>query len=162
MGCGKSTIGKQLANKLNFNFIDLDEHFVLKTNSSIPDFFDKYGEETFRKKEYDLLRKINFSDNLIISTGGGTACYKDNMEFMRNIGITIYLKLETDLLCKRLINSHTIRPIVYGKSQNELKLWIEELLTVRKVYYEKAHIIFDARNISTSLLLRVLNPYIQK
>jgi len=162
MGCGKSAIGKQLAHKLNYKFIDLDELIILKTNSSIPDFFDKYGEEEFRKKEYDLLRKIDFSDALIVSTGGGTPCYKDNMEYIRNIGTTIYLKLETNLLCKRLINSHTIRPMVNGKSENELKIWVENLLNKRKVFYEKSHIVIDARNISTSLLLKVLSPYIQK
>lgn len=162
MGCGKSTIGKQLAQKLNYKFVDLDELIISKTSCTIPDYFEKYGEKEFRKKEYDLLRKIDFSNDIIISTGGGTPCYKDNIEFIRKTGTTIYLKLETDLLCKRLINSHTIRPMVNGKSEDELKIWVENLLNKRKGFYEKAHVIIDARNISTSLLLKVLSPYIQK
>ncbi len=160
MGSGKSTIGKQLAKKLNYNFIDLDELFVKKTNCTIPDFFNKNGEEIFRKKEFSLLREIDFSKNIIISTGGGTPCYKNNMEFIRNIGISIYLKLEPELLCKRLIKSHTIRPMVIGKSETELQIWIENLLNYRKSFYEKAQVIIDARNISISLLLKILQPYL--
>lgn len=162
MGSGKSTIGKQLAQQLNFNFIDLDELFVLKTRSSIPDFFEIHGEEAFRQYEYNLLREIDFSNNIIISTGGGTPCYKDNMEFIRKIGTSIYLKLEPELLCKRLIKSHTIRPMVTGKSESELKDWVENLLNSRKAVYEKAHVIIDARNISIVLILKVLNPYLEK
>ena len=160
MGSGKSTLGRHLAKYLNYKFIDLDAFFVSKEKIKIHEFFEKYGESAFRKTEYELLRQIDLSNNLIVATGGGTPCFSDNMDYMRKTGITVFLQLEASLLCKRLINSHTIRPMVIGKTKEELEKWAEEMVIKRAEYYKKAHIIIDARNLSTALLADVLNPYI--
>lgn len=160
MGSGKSTLGRQLAKHLNYKFIDLDALFVSKTKIKIHEFFEKYGEDAFRKSEYELLREIDLSNNLVIATGGGTPCFMDNMDYMRKTGITVFLQLEATLLCKRLINSHTIRPMVIGKTKEELEIWADEMIKKRAGFYKKAHVIIDARNLSTALLTKVLNPYI--
>ena len=128
MGSGKSTLGKHLAKHLNYKFIDLDAFFVSTQKIKIHEFFAKYGEDAFRKTEYELLRKIDLKNNLIVATGGGTPCFSDNMDYMRKTGTTIYLQLEASLLCKRLINSHTIRPMVIGKTLAELEVWAEEMV----------------------------------
>jgi len=159
MGCGKSTLGKQLAGDLNFKFIDLDSFFVSKEKIKIHEYFTRYGEEAFRKTEYKLLRQIDLSTNLVVATGGGTPCYSDNMDYMRKCGVTVFLQLDSALLCKRLIKSHTIRPIVSSKNNEELKIWVEDLINKRTEFYNKAHLIIDARNISSALLVKVLNPY---
>lgn len=160
MGCGKSTSGRLLAQHLHYGFIDLDIQFQTTLKMNIPTFFEQFGEEAFRKAEYEILRQIDTSKNLVVATGGGTPCFSDNMDFLKSTGITIYLQLAPCLLFKRLSSSHTNRPLVRGKKPEELKIWIENLVKEREVYYKKAHIIIDARNLSQSLLIRVLTPYL--
>jgi len=160
MGCGKSTSGKLLAQHLHYEFIDLDILFQTKFKMNIPAYFEKFGEEAFRKSEYELLREIDITKNLVVATGGGTPCFSDNMEYLKSTGITVYLQLTPALLYKRLASSHTVRPLVTGKKPDELKAWIEDSVKERTVYYKKAHVIIDARNLSQSLLIRVLTPYL--
>ena len=159
MGCGKSTSGKQLAKHLNFEFTDLDKVFENQEKTGIPEYFEKFGEEKFRKIEQAILHSIDNKKDIVVATGGGTPCFFDNMEFMRKTGITVYLQLTPSLLCKRLISSHNIRPKVKGKNSEELKEWIDQLIEERIPFYKKAHIIIDARTISASMLAKVLTPY---
>ena len=159
MGCGKSTSGKLLAKHLNFDFIDLDKIFEIQEKISIPEYFEKFGEDKFRKIEQSILHSVKLKKDIVVATGGGTPCFFDNMEFMRKNGITVYLQLTPSLLCKRLINSHNIRPKILGKNSEELKEWVEKLIEERTPYYKKAHIIIDARTLSVSMLAKVLAPY---
>jgi shikimate kinase len=162
MGCGKSTSGRLLAHHLHYEFVDLDILFQTKLKMNIPAYFEKYGEEAFRKSEYEILRQIDTNKNMVVATGGGTPCFSDNMAYLKKTGVTVYLQLTPALLYKRLTSSHTVRPLVTGKKPEELKTWIEELVKERTSYYKKAHIIIDARNLSQSLLIRVLTPYLTK
>jgi len=162
MGCGKSTIGKQLAHKLNYKFIDIDILFTEITSCTIPYFFEQYGEPSFRNKESEILKNIDYTGNLVISTGGGTICYNNNLDFLKSKGIIIYLKLDTEILVKRLIKSHTVRPMLANKNKEDLNEWIVKLMQTRKKYYESANIIIDARSITVTLLKTVLQPYFDK
>lgn len=159
MGCGKSTSGKHLARYLNFDFIDLDIEFENREKINIPGYFEKYGEESFRKTERQILHSIDTEKNVVVATGGGTPCFFDNMEYMRNTGITVFLQLPSVLLCKRLINSHNIRPKLQDKEPGELKIWAEQLIQERTLYYKKAHIIIDARTLTSATLAKVITPY---
>ncbi len=159
MGCGKSTSGKQLARYLNYDFIDLDIVFENQEKMYIPEYFEKFGEESFRKIEQDILRSIDTNKNIVVATGGGTPCFYNNMEYMRNTGITVYLQLPSTLLCKRLINSHNIRPKIQEKKTEELKTWVDELIKERTLFYKKAHVIIDARTLTSSMLAKVITPY---
>ena len=162
MGCGKSTSGKQLAKFIQFDFVDTDKLFESQEKISINEYFEKYGEEKFRIVEQSILKSIEKDKNIVVATGGGTPCFFDNMEYMRNTGITVYLQLNPSILCKRLIHSHNIRPKVKDKNLDELKEWIDSLIVERTPFYKKAHVIIDARTVTPAMLAKVLNPYFSR
>src|SRR5690606_32439248 len=90
MGCGKSTLGKKVATKTGYSFIDLDELIVQKIHMSISDYFESHGEAAFREIERDTLHSLYGSKNTIVATGGGTPCHLNNMEWMNKNGKTVY------------------------------------------------------------------------
>ena len=90
-GSGKSTIAKKIANRLHYQFVDMDHLFESKYKLSIPDFFKKYGEEVFRKSEHVLLKEVIQQEKVVISTGGGTPCFHGNMELIMENGFSIYI-----------------------------------------------------------------------
>lgn len=140
MGSGKSTRGKRMAKMLGVEFIDLDDIFVEENGMSIQAFFKEYGEEEFRKKEKEILQKQHLVTPSVIATGGGTPCYADNMKWMIDNGITIYLKLPNKLLAQRLFDSkHHKRPLVDGKPLEEILRIVDEKMNTRSAYYEQAH-----------------------
>ncbi len=153
MGCGKTTEGKKIANEIGFNFIDLDEYIVNKFNKSIVDLFKDVGEEEFRNIETIALKECtNNNSEILIATGGGTPCFNNNLEFMKCNGYLIYLKLNEQELLKRLSNAKTNRPLIKDKNNEEMLLYIENLLKVREVFYNQADIIVDANHIDISNL----------
>lgn len=153
MGCGKTTEGKKIANEIGFNFIDLDDYIVNKFNKSIVDLFNDVGEEEFRNIETTALKECtNNNSETLIATGGGTPCFNNNLEFMKCNGYLIYLKLNEQELLKRLSNAKTNRPLIKDKNNEEMLLYIENLLKVREVFYNQADIIVDANHIDISNL----------
>lgn len=142
MGSGKSTMGSVMARKMDCEFIDLDHFIVQNEGLTIPEIFDLHGEEYFRKCEAKYLRKVSdMADNVVVSTGGGTPCKGDNMEYMRQSGLVVYLKLDPKMLCDRLINSKTVRPLIVGKTPPELLSYIEATLSEREKYYLRANFV---------------------
>jgi shikimate kinase len=142
MGSGKSYLGKWLSEKFNLNFLDLDEFLEDTMNLSIPQIFSSIGENEFRENEANLLRKTaDFSKN-IISCGGGTPCFNDNMKWIKNHGISIYLKTSEELLFKRLNNQKAGRPLISNMSDDDLKKFISMKLTEREKFYEQADYIY--------------------
>lgn len=138
MGSGKSFLGRCLSEKFNLRFLDLDMFIEDTLNLSIPEIFSSIGEEGFRKNEANLLRKtINFSQN-IISCGGGTPCFHENMKWIKHNGISIYLKTSEELLFERLNNQKERRPLISNMSDNDLKNFISIKIVEREKYYEKA------------------------
>lgn len=138
MGCGKSRWGKLIANHYNYKFIDLDTLIEEREGLTIPEIFAKCNEEGFREKERQALLAVKDYNNVIIATGGGAPCFYDNISKMNNLGETIYIKVSPELLCERLLNSKTERPLVKGLSKFELLQYIENHLELRKAYYEQA------------------------
>ena len=161
MGCGKSSVGKKIANKMNMNFIDLDKIIEKNENTSIQTIFDIKGEPYFRALEKKWLLSYN-GENSIISLGGGTPCYENNIELINKIGISIYLEMNTYALTNRLYNSKQKRPLIekYKNDKGILYQEIEKLLSFRKETYKKANIIFEATNMSANkieYLIEMLN-----
>jgi shikimate kinase len=143
MGSGKTTIGKLLAKKMGLQFIDVDVFIENRYRKTISAIFEERGEEGFRKIERQALSEIIEFENSVISTGGGLPCFFDNMELMNKAGITIYLKTSVEELLKRLGSGKQNRPLIKGKSPEELKIFIATNLNKREVCYNKAIITFE-------------------
>lgn len=135
MGSGKSFTGKRLAGRLKYDFTDIDKLFEDRYHFTISDFFERFGEDAFRKLESDLLKTTAALENTVISTGGGTACFFDNMEFMNRHGITVYLKMPAKMILSRLNQSKKPRPLIKALKGEELLAKIEEMLEQREKFY---------------------------
>lgn len=156
MGCGKSTLGRKLAAALQLSFIDLDTFLEEKYFRTIPQIFAEEGEAGFRLKEQKVLHEVAAFDNIIVATGGGAPCFFDNMEVMNNSGFCIFLDIETQSLVNRLIHAKTERPIIKGKSPEELYDFIEEMMKKRRPFYEKAHYILKGSEIRPEQVIELL------
>lgn len=143
MGCGKSTMGKELAQKLKLTFFDLDEHIEREKQKTISDIFATEGEDSFRNYEREALNHFFEKENIVVATGGGAPCFFDNMEQINNQGVSIYLKLTAEELAHRLKRAKEARPIIKDKNDEELKGFIEDMLNHRNQFYTKAKIIFN-------------------
>ncbi|PKP13585.1 MAG: shikimate kinase [Bacteroidetes bacterium HGW-Bacteroidetes-3] len=143
MASGKSVIGRILSKKLDLQFVDLDTFIEEKEQLSIPELFETKGEIYFRKKEGEyLLELLNLKENAVISLGGGTPCYGNNMEFIKNKSTSFYLKGTIDTIFERLKNETSQRPLVATIGMENLKEYIAKHLFERAPYYEKSdHII---------------------
>ncbi len=141
MGSGKTTLGKQLAQKLNYNFIDTDQTIEELIGIDIPTLFQTKGEDYLRNLEHRLIETIKVK-NTVIATGGGMPCFYDNMEQLNQIGITVYLKYSPEELFERLANDTYKRPLIANKSKEELYQYIEETLKKREPFYLKAHRVY--------------------
>jgi shikimate kinase len=148
MGAGKTTLGKVLAKKLGVEFIDLDHYIESRYRKTIPQLFAENGEDGFREIERKMLHEAGEFENVIISTGGGTPCFFDNMDYMNHIGNTVFLKVSVDELAARLEIAKAQRPVLKGKKGEDLKTFISENLEKRKPFYNKAKIHFEAETMS--------------
>lgn len=154
MGSGKSTIGRALAAKLGWKFIDMDAEIEKQCAMTVAEIFDTHGEPFFRKKEREVLEQLAGSDKIIVATGGGVAVQEGNMEIMNKAGLTIYLMLTPRNLLKRVERSPDKRPLVRGKSSEELLAFIEERLPEREEYYRRAKATIDCDGAGMEYLLQ--------
>lgn len=144
MGSGKSTVGRALAGSLGIPFLDLDNAIKTASGQSIPAIFKEKGEAFFRDLEREILQGLNSTSSKVIATGGGTPCYKDNLDWMLENGIVFYLKCDPDLLYQRVSRSPVSeRPILQGKNKEELIQFITNRLQQREPFYARAHFIID-------------------
>ncbi|NNC94174.1 MAG: AAA family ATPase [Chitinophagales bacterium] len=151
MGSGKSSLGKELSAALKLNFIDLDAVIEEKTNEELHNFFKK-SEKSFRALEAKTLRELTFN-NTVYALGGGTPCFFDNMDFIKENGISVFLKVSEDKLYERLKKHRKIRPLLSEKDETELREYISELLSERKSFYDRADIIYDEEKMNISSLI---------
>jgi len=160
MGAGKSTVGKRLARKLGKRFVDLDEAFEAKFRYSIPRFFDHFGEVRFREFEKQCLHDIiEKEDDAVISTGGGTACFHDNIDLMNRNGITIYLKMHPKSIAHRLNRARRLRPVVRDINNDGMQKFVEEQLDEREPFYDQAQIIVKGESLDLDMLVAELDAF---
>lgn len=144
MGCGKSTLGKKLARKLEVPFLDLDDHIEEREKESIADIINNRGEAVFRLLEAKYLRNLPLKTPIVISCGGGTPIFHGNMALMKESGLVCYLKYPPKTLYQRLQDSdRSTRPLLTQLSDEELLRFIETKLAEREVVYEEAQLIYD-------------------
>lgn len=143
MGCGKSTIGRYIAKDMGWRFIDMDDYVEKQIGCSISQFFADKGEDEFRKAEAQALKNLASESNAIIATGGGAPCHFDNIDVMRAAGLTIYIKVEPQVLAARLKDAKNQRPLLAGKSDDELLDFISSQLKNREPFYSKAEMSVD-------------------
>jgi len=160
MGCGKSTIGRKVAALMGINFIDLDKYIEERNFKSVPDIFAQEGENAFREKERLALQEVAQFEDIVIGTGGGAPCFFDNMQQMNNAGITIYLAPDNEILAYRLLKSKTERPLIAGKSREELLAFIAAALEKRAPFYEQSKIVIRGVNdVQPEEVLRLIKDY---
>ena len=157
MGSGKSTAGRKLAALMGWPFIDLDRKIEELARKTIPRIFSEDGEEHFRKIESEVLRNLDNTGRIVVSTGGGTPCHGDNMDFMLQTGLTVYLKMTPLHLSKRLLESSGERPLLKNVPDESLPQFIEEKLSHREKWYNKAEIIVDGHSLNIELLGSIIN-----
>lgn len=138
MGAGKTTVGKALAKDLGLTFYDLDWYIESRMRKTVKQIFDEQGEEGFRRIERNMLHEVAEFENVVISCGGGTPCFFDNMDYMNLQGQTFYLKATPDVLFKHLKMGKSVRPLLLNKTPDEVRSFIEEQLTRREPFYTKA------------------------
>ena len=156
MGCGKTTLGRRLSSRLNFEFLDLDHILEAQAGISIADYFVKQGEAAFRELESQVLKQTAYPENAIISTGGGLPCFFDNMQWMNARGKTIYIKLSPKTLADRLEKEKVTRPLLHNKHGEQLVSFIAEKIEEREAFYNQANIITDGLSLTAEKVKSLL------
>lgn len=159
MGSGKSTLGKWLAKRLNYAFIDMDELIEKAEGATISEIFASKGEAEFRLIEQTAISKFKDFTNVVIATGGGAPCFFDNAQQMNDLGLTIYLKLTPHVLVDRLKGATHTRPLLSGKSDKEMLDFITNKLLEREPFYNKAKVIADANHLDNELYVEIVENY---
>ena len=147
MGAGKTTLGKAFARSLGLTFVDLDWYIEERYHKSIRQLFTEKGEDGFRELEKRMLHESSEFENVVISVGGGTPCFFDNMEYMNNAGETVFLDVDVRVLFRRLKAARQQRPLLDGKTDEELMLFIREALEKRLPFYKKAKHVFNGEQL---------------
>lgn len=142
-GSGKSTWGKKLAKALQYTFVDLDQLIEQQEQFSIEEIFTEKGEEYFRDLEHKYLLKTIVMNHVVISCGGGTPCYNNNMDFINENGMSFYLNGSIKLLVERVLNSKRQRPMFLGLEKANIEKKMEELLSMRTSFFDQAHYSFN-------------------
>ena len=154
MGAGKTTAARRLANHLGWEVVDTDAMFEEKYKISVCDFFNKYDEPLYRKLESEVLKSTADLENVVVSTGGGTACYFDNMEWMNQHGLTVFLRISQKAVVDRLVHAKRKRPLAEGKTEAELTEFVNRHYTSRLPFYEQAKITVKAEDLDLENLIK--------
>ncbi len=155
MGVGKTHWGRILSNRLGLPFYDLDEIVVQEEGRSINEIFETEGEEYFRTKEKDVLRQFSEeNDSMLLSCGGGAPCFFNNISFMNQMGVTVWLNTPFEILLGRLRQGKEKRPLLKDLDDQALKAYILKKNADRRIYYEQAKVIVDDRVIDIEKLIK--------
>ena len=147
MGAGKSAVGRALARKYGLEHIDLDWRIEQRFHQKISDMFATIGEEGFRRRERNMLHEVMGMEDVVVSVGGGTPCFFDNMEQMNAEGHTIYLQCSVGVLVERIMCSQNKRPIVANKTEEELMDFVAKHLAEREAFYMQANEVWNGEEL---------------
>ena len=157
MGSGKTHWGRRLGTKLNLPFYDLDTVITEKENLSVAQIFEEKGEEYFRYQEKETLELLAAEqESFILSCGGGTPCFFNNIEFMKKNGKVIWLNTSIEVLKQRLLRERKSRPLIKGVDESDLTRYIVKKLSERRMYYQQADVMVNEENATLEGLIRLL------
>lgn len=156
MGSGKSKTAESLSKLLNYPVLEMDSEIEKQEGMTVSKIFQTQGQEWFREKEKQVLHSIVSFENIIVSTGGGTPCYFDNMDWMNEHGLTVYLEANAGLLFHRLASNKKGRPLIEDLSDVDLMEQITGHLIHRIPFYKKAKITFPASDMNVKRLAEVI------
>lgn len=143
MGSGKTTVGKALSKETGMMFYDLDWYIESRMRKTVAQIFAEKGEEGFRKIEHNILHEVAEFENVIISCGGGTPCFFDNIDYINQQGEVVYLKATPEVLYRHLLMGKVERPLIKNKTPEELIAYITEQVAKREEFYNKARYTLD-------------------
>ena len=143
MGSGKTTVGKALAKEVGLPFYDLDWYIESRMRKKVSQIFAERGEEGFRQIERNMLHEVAEFEDVVVSCGGGTPCFFDNMDYLNQQAQVVYLRCEPEVLHKHLLMGKGDRPLLKGKTPEELIQFIREQLEKREPFYSKARYTLD-------------------
>lgn len=156
MGSGKTTIGKKIARALKYEFSDLDQYIESVAAQSVSSLFEQQGEAHFRNLESECLHHYGQRHGMVIATGGGTPCFHDNMDWMLEHGCCVYIHMPEGALYQRLCHASPKRPLLAGKTDEELRAFIHDKLMERESYYQRSHVVIDGMHSSISSITVLL------
>lgn len=156
MGAGKTTAAKRIATRLGWDVVDTDAMFEEKYRISIHDFFEKYDEHLFRKLESEVLKTTENMEHTVISTGGGLACFYDNMEWMNQHGTTVFMRISPEAAADRILHSKRKRPLTENKTEAELADYIRQHYAERLPFYEQAKITVKSEDFDLEAFIKLI------
>ncbi len=143
MGAGKTTVGRELAKELGLMFYDLDWYITSRMRRTVAQIFEEHGEDGFRQIERNMLHEVAEFENIVLSCGGGTPCFFDNMDYMNSKGDTVYLKATPEVLYAHLKMGKGVRPLLLNKTPEQVEAFVKTQLKEREPFYTKAKHTFD-------------------
>lgn len=161
MGCGKSSIGRQLARRLGYGFVDMDADIERQAGMTVSEMFDRRGEAYFREREREALARYAGLADTVVATGGGVPCGEGNMETMNRCGVTVYFKMTPEKLALRLRHGRDKRPLLRGKDDGELLTFIRERLPQREPFYGQARLVIDCDGVSDDYIAEHVVRYME-
>lgn len=157
MGSGKTHWGRLLSKKLGLSFFDLDTVIVEQEKKPVADIFSEKGEEYFRYRETQALERIVEAENgFILSCGGGTPCFFNNIEYMKKSGKVIWLNTSIEVLQQRLVKERRSRPLIRAVEEADLTRYIVKKLSERRMYYQQADVTVNEESVTLDELIRLL------
>lgn len=163
MASGKTTFGKALARRTGMEHIDLDFYIEQRFHSTVKDIFATKGEAEFRRIEGAMLREVGEMSDIVISCGGGTPCFGDNMEYMNSRGTTVCLQASDDVIADRIIDAGNKRPLIAGKTRDEILDTIRQHMKVRAPFYDKAKIIISGNRLENKAqIAETVDDFVKK
>lgn len=160
MCVGKTTVGRALAKTLGLSFYDLDWYIEERFHTTVPDIFRDKGEAAFRDLERRMLHEVAEFENIVLSCGGGTPCYFDNMDYLNTVSDTVYLRASASTILRHLSMSRGKRPLLENKDPEELAAFVESQLREREPFYLKANTVIDISPLETRDKVKNLNTKI--
>jgi shikimate kinase len=162
MGSGKTVLGEKIAAAMKVPFVDLDKKIEKQEKKSITEIFQSKGENYFRTIEAEALRKTKRNANAVIATGGGAPCFHDNMHWMNESGITVYLSAKPAELYHRLLTDRENRPLISSLTDIALMEFVMGTLGKRERFYSMAQIKLNAKTATAKQAVEAIKKAMKK